>query len=159
MPKRWANQQNMHTWMISVRCGWVDVDMGLPFMDLHWFVVFFPLGFWNVGQKFQKHRENTNNFCNAVSFLPFCFRIQLTNQNKKTNIPQNEKNNRKNNSIEVHDWLNHRVVFLVCELDAKTKEQNADNIQEIDWISWFCQCKKKYIYYIRLFCDHKKWGL
>ena len=93
---------------------------------------FFPLGFGNVGQKFQKHRENTNNFCNAVSFLPFCFRIQLTNQNKKTNIPQNEKNNRKNNSIEVHDWLNHRVVFLVCELDAKTKEQNADNIKEID---------------------------
>ena len=38
----------------------------------------------------------------------------------------------KNKSMDVHDWLRHRVVFF--GLDAKAEEQSADNIEEIDCV-------------------------
>jgi len=43
-------------------------------------------------------------------------------------------NTKKHKSMEVHDWLRHRVGFLLFGLDAKAEEQSADNIEEIDCV-------------------------
>jgi hypothetical protein len=94
--------------------------------------LFFSIGFWKCWAKISKTSRKHKQFLQCCQLFALLLSHPTHKPKQKNKHTTKRKNNRKNNSIEVHDWLNHRVVFLVCELDAKTKEQNADNIQEID---------------------------
>jgi hypothetical protein len=87
---------------------------------------FFSLGFGHAGQQSQKPRENL-----SISSMLFahCPSALASNSLYKTPPKKNKKK-----TMQVHDWLRHRVVFFACVffgLDAKAEEQVQTTLKKL----------------------------
>ena len=82
--------------------------MGQPLMDLHWFV-FISIAFWKCWAEVGKTRENL-----SIS--------SMLSAHCSSALASNSLYKNKKKSMEVHDWLRHRIV-VVFFATQKSKAQ------------------------------------